>query len=91
MKLDESLVKKIGKLSQETSNSAEMIIEQEEKRKKLEKEKGYKLGILKSFILRNELSTESTLTQSTFHPKKDFSERVLNYKDLYENIQGKSI
>ena len=62
MTLDESLVKKIGKLSQETSNSAEMIIEQEEKRKKLEKEKGYKLGILKSFILRNELSTESTLT-----------------------------
>ena len=62
MKLDESLVNKIGKLSQETSNSAEMIIEQEEKRKKLEKEKGYKLGILKSFILRNELSTESTLT-----------------------------
>ena len=62
MTLDESLVKKIGKLSQETSNSAEMIIEQEEKRKKLEKEKGYKLGILKSFILRNELSTESALT-----------------------------
>ena len=56
-----------------------MIKEQEEKRKKLEKDKGYKVGISRSFVLRNELVSDLPVNKSTLYLKKDLAERVQSY------------
>ena len=50
IELSDELISKIGELSKKSSKSANDIVDQLNKRAQLEKERGYKLGILKSFV-----------------------------------------